>query len=105
MTQDVYVAVAAPDFNVAIVGAIPLVDVIGHFDHPTVQAKPSELFGAAFVYICIDLDQHGMLSQSEGQLPTGEPEFFDLNAQDPRHPSVGLESPPACSDRIAMLHR
>jgi hypothetical protein len=70
MTQDIYVAVAAPDFNVAISSAIPLVDVIGHFDHPTVQAKPSDLFGATFVYIGIDLDQHGMLLQSEGQLPT-----------------------------------
>src|SRR5665811_2220146 len=62
MSQNIDVAVAAPDFHVAIVGAVPLVDVIGHFDHPAAETKSPEPFGAAFVHIGFDLDLHGVLA-------------------------------------------
>ena len=79
-------AVAALDFNVAIVVAKPPVDVIGHLDHPAVEAKSSELFGAAFVYVGFDLDLHGLLSQSGGRFPTGAPGFLGLKTQKPAPP-------------------
>ena len=86
MAQNIHVAVAALDFNVAIIGAIPLVDVFSHLDNPTVETKSSQLFGAAFVYIGFDVDLRGVISQSGGQLPTGGPGFFGLKAQKPASP-------------------
>src|ERR1019366_2774612 len=62
MAQNIGVAIAAPDFHVAIVDAVPLVDVIDHFDHPAVETKSPEPFGAAFVHIGFDLDLHGALA-------------------------------------------
>ena len=41
---------------------MPLVDVVGHLDHAAIEAKSSELFGAAFVHIGFDLDLHGVLA-------------------------------------------
>jgi hypothetical protein len=63
MAQNVHGAVAAPDFDVAIVGTMPLVDVIGHLDHPIIEPKSSQLFGAAFVHKGFNLHLHGVLRQ------------------------------------------
>lgn len=62
VAQNVQVAVAAPDFDVPIVGAMPLVDVIGHLDFTTIEAKSPHFFGAAFVHIGFDPDLHGVAS-------------------------------------------
>ena len=112
MAQYINVTSAAPDFDVAIVGAMPLVDIIGHFDHPAVEPKSSKLFGAAFVHIGFDLELHAVLviAATRSLAPTGEAVLFGLKAQDPRFLPDEPESPPGCSDRIAtgpsaVLHR
>ena len=112
MAQNIDVAVGTHDFDVAIIGTMPLVDVISHLNHPAVEAKSSELFGAAFVHIGFDLDLHAVLAIATMRsfAPTGEAVLFGLKAQDPRLLPDEPESPPGCSDRIAtgpsaMLHR
>jgi hypothetical protein len=61
MAQNVYGAVVASDFDVAIVGTMLLVDAIGHLDHPIIEAKSSQLFGAVFAHKGFDLHLHGLL--------------------------------------------
>ncbi len=70
------VAVAARDLEVTIVGAMPLIDVLGDLDLPAVEMKPPELFDAVF-----EMGFHEDLHS------------VPLDAQDPRHLSVGPESP------------
>ena len=108
MAQNIDVAVAVPDFHAAIVGAVPLVDVIDHFDHPAVETKSPEPFGAAFVHIGFDLDLHGVLAIA--MMSSLAHRERGPKVQDPRHLPVEPESPPGCSDRMAtgpsaMLHR
>src|SRR3974390_1929565 len=61
MAQNIKIAVGAPHLDVAIVGAMPLIDVIGYLHHPTVEAKSLQLFGAAFIHVAFDLDLHDVL--------------------------------------------
>ena len=44
VTNHVQVAITAPDLEVAIVGAIPLIDVVGYFDPPGIETNSAELF-------------------------------------------------------------
>jgi len=62
VAQNIDVAIAAPDFHVAMLGAVPLVDIVDHFDHPAVETKLPEPFGTAFVHIGFDLDLPGALA-------------------------------------------
>jgi len=61
MAKHIQIAVSPPDFEVAIVGAMPLIDVLGDLDLPAVEANSAELFDA-LVRIGFYLDQHGGVS-------------------------------------------
>ena len=47
MAKHIQVAVAPPDLEVAIVGAMPLIDVLGYLDLPAVETNSAELFDAS----------------------------------------------------------
>jgi hypothetical protein len=84
MAQNIDVSVDAPDFDVAIVGSIPLVHVVGHVDHTIVEAKSSELFSATFVHISFDLDPHGVPAIVARRNSTEKAASLGSKAQDPR---------------------
>jgi hypothetical protein len=48
--------------EVAVVDAMPLIDVFGHFELPAGEVRSSELFDTAFVHIAFDLNLHGVLA-------------------------------------------
>jgi hypothetical protein len=60
ITKYIQLAVAPPDLEVAIVGAMPLIDVLADLDLPVVETNSSELFDAAFIHIGLYPDLHGL---------------------------------------------
>jgi hypothetical protein len=92
VAQDVNVAVTAPDLHVAIVGSMPLVDIVGDLDGAAVEPKSPHLFRTAFVHVAFDLDLHGAPAIATiSSLPL---ENVGLMAQDPRPLPSGRSPPP-----------
>ena len=60
--QNVNVTLAAPDLEVAVIGAMPLIEVFDHIDLPAVEVKSSELLDTTFVHEGFDLNLHGALA-------------------------------------------
>ena len=58
VTNHVQVAITAPDLEVAIVGAIPLIDVVGYFDPPGIETNSAEFFDPS-IQISFYQDLHG----------------------------------------------
>ena len=105
MAKYIQVAVAPPDLEVAIVGAMPLIDVLGYLDLPVVETNSAELFDTVLVHIGFYSDLHGVLF-----IVLGAAAFADANADgitrperaDPHYLSVVHRSLlTGCSDRIA----
>jgi hypothetical protein len=63
--QDVEVAVAGLDLEIAIVRAMPLIDVLGHIDSPIIETESPKFFNAVFIDIGVNANNlHGVPSVS-----------------------------------------
>ena len=56
--QDVKISVVAPDLEVAVVSAMPLIEVVDHLDLTSVQAKSPGHFDSAVASIGLDPNLH-----------------------------------------------
>lgn len=55
--KHVQIAIASPDFEVAVLGAVPLIDVFGYLDLAAVEMNSAELLNTVF-YIGFYSDLH-----------------------------------------------
>jgi len=62
----VQVPVTASDLEVAIVDAVPLIDVLGDVDLAAIETNSAELFGAILIHIGLRLDLHCVLLHHRG---------------------------------------
>ena len=60
MAKNIHVAITALHLKIAIVLAVPLVDVFGYFDLPAAEANSPELFDPVLVHISFSPNLHGV---------------------------------------------
>jgi hypothetical protein len=58
MAKHIQAAVAPPDLEIAIISAVPLIDVLDYIDLPAVKVDAQELFDAALAYVGFYFDLH-----------------------------------------------
>jgi hypothetical protein len=57
--QNIEISVAAPDLKIAVVLAMPLIEVIHDLDLPSIQAEAAEHFDTAMAGIGLNRNPHG----------------------------------------------
>lgn len=57
--QNIEISVAAPDLEIAVVLAMPLIEVIHDLDLPSIQAEAAEHFDTAMAGIGLNPNPHG----------------------------------------------